>query len=1228
MEIRGQYWYDLNTGKTIGKYGDKDLGDNGDYCYYGSTGADGKDHRTGVISNSESFHFLTSVCEEYGVKYGTASEAINGGTVEDLSFSQIVSLFCNGDMRTSELEIGLNAKGIEPVTITEQDGMTIVTFKYENKDVTLKCSTEAAKSQIDDIKAEDKSDSISSSVVDGPTGHYNPDATAHKDDWMSCNDYAKYLDHKYWLRNTAPWAIYMMEIINPIFEEYFGKPFYKKDETIKFTKEEIEQIQAHPEIFKVYSVKPSEYDENGLASIEQYTDYPGYDLWFENEVLAGYEVSPEDEYSRELDKFKKGYGTYGHPNCYGTLNGDRVEFTQENVDSILDFISRNNEAPAGADLFGIKVGDDEAAIWEKITLFCKLNGSSDGKSLHIETFYNYVAERSHAYDSYQDCLDYKEVRPRFKEQRDMCLKLTEPDYWGEQQPLNLTHLITAEITKYRQQAENDPECFDKANQIISRIMGQDEFDWSWFDQAEKSGELFKNLQKAYLSGNLSFEEMGYIDASHNYSFGEGFFKVYRYSEFIILPPSSPAELYTEEDIKTGKVDKNAVELVARYNDGTRLYRLKSAEVDYSFINNENLVACGFPNNNLNGNNSVNGTVPLSSAERQKGTPDSTLNVDYDFGENRVNEMESQRANNVAPEYAFYERPIVREITEYFQSLLDSIFQKAYAQTGGSAYKNFTDNPVTDKDSEDYIRGAFYSWSNEDMRQELIDEVEKAIAQALEKYSDVLTSVMYDGRTILFTTIYDTETPDNYLEYNPRNMNAASSHANTYHIVGFANSFNFRDPYNGQLLRDVYQKFEPAIDKARIYTPTPKVYKSNPPENSPIDDQGRDVYKTPWDGVWITGGDDKGSSPSLYIWDEKNQKYLKIATREPGTQVDTPYAFYPREKQEEIINSILAGETKYLPAGEEDCDLCFASTYGYDVENILLSLVYGYNRTDLTNVFEKDGKYYAIDNRIHYVKYEASLEGIAKKLREIEVMSGNTNTTNSTDNAGSNTTNNGSGTNNTIPETSNEQPSNNNPNAGNTGSGNNNVPSGGTSAPGDDYWSTIDKKAAETAKVQGYETGDDGNYYFVDSDNNTYLCLWNPWTNTFDNFLVSGAKDDMEVDLVPNAQESYNAAQNTLESLYAEAQLKAKGYGLIPTKVIGVYEQNGEKYVYDTKKKTFVKEAEAIDNPYSWTKMYIAALELARELGYMPDTKAFGVMVDKDGNKYKYDIDKKCFVECS
>lgn len=1187
MEIRGQYWYDLNTGKTIGKYGDKDLGDNGDYCYYGSTSADGKDHRTGVISNSESFHFLTSVCEEYGVKYGTASEAINGGTVEDLSFSQIISLFCNGDMVTSELEIGLNAKGIEPVTITEQDGMTIVTFKYENKDVTLKCSTEAAKSQIDDIKAEDKSDSISSSVVDGPTGHYNPDATAHKDDWMSCNDYAKYLDHKYYgLGDTAPWAIYKMEIINPIFEEYFGKPFYKKDETIKFTKEEIEQIQAHPEIFKLYSVKPSEYDENGLASIQQYSDYPGYDLWFENEVLAGYEVTPEDAYSRELDKFKKEYGTYGFPDCYGTLNGDRVEFTQENVDAILDFISRNNSVPLGADLFGIDVGDDEAAIWEKITQFCKFNGSSDGKSLHIETFYNIAAEHSNAYKSYQDCLDSKEVGPRFDEQRDMCLKLTEPDYWGEQQPLNLTHLIEAELTKYHQQAENDPECFNKAAQIISRIMGQDEFDWSWYDQAEKSGELFRNLHKAYLSGNLSFEEMGYIGANHNYSFGEGFFKVYTYSELTILPLSSPAELYTEEDIKTGKVDKNAVELVARYNDGTRLYRLKSAEVDYSFINNENLVARGFPNNNLNGNNSVNGTVPLSSAERQKGTPDSTLNVDYDFGENRVNEMESQRANDIYPEYGFKERPIVREITEYIQSLLDPIFQKAYAHTGSNSWANFTDNPVTDKDSEDYIRGAFYSWSNEDMRQELINEVEKAIAQALEKYSDVLTSVMYDGRTVLFTTIYDTETPDNYLEYNPRNMKAASSHADTYHVVGFANSRNEKDPYNGQLLRDTYQKFEPTIDKARIYTPTPKVYKSNPPENSPIDDQGRDVYKTPWDGVWITGGDDKGSSPSLYIWDEKNQKYLKIATREPDTQVDSPYAFYSREKQEEIINSILAGETKYLPAGEEDCGLHFASTYGYDVENILLSLVYGYNRTDLTNVFEKDGKYYAIDDRIHYVKYEASLEGIEKKLREIEVMSGN------------------------------------------TGSGNNNVPSGGTSAPDDDYWSTIDKKAAETAKVQGYEAGDDGNYYFVDSDNNTYLCLWNPWMNTFDNFLVSGAKDDMEVDLVPNAQESYNAAQNTLESLYAEAQLKAKGYGFVPTKSPGIYEQNGINYVYDTKKKTFVKEAEALDNPYTWTKIYIAALEIARELGYMPDLKSFGIMVDKDGNRYKYDIDKKCFIKCS
>ena len=94
------------------------------------------------------------------------------GTVEDLRLSQIVQLFAQGDMTVDELQIGLKSKKIADINITENNGITTVTFTYEGKKYTLKCSTDAAKFQIDDVK----DDATKNVTIEG--GTTTPDSRA------------------------------------------------------------------------------------------------------------------------------------------------------------------------------------------------------------------------------------------------------------------------------------------------------------------------------------------------------------------------------------------------------------------------------------------------------------------------------------------------------------------------------------------------------------------------------------------------------------------------------------------------------------------------------------------------------------------------------------------------------------------------------------------------------------------------------------------------------------------------------------------------------------------------------------------------------------------------------------------------------------------------------------------------------------------------------------------
>ena len=64
-----------------------------------------------------------------------------------------------GNLVPDELKIGLEAKGATNINI-QNDGQNVkVTFTYNDKDYTLYCASDAAKSQLDDV--------ITDNTIDG-----------------------------------------------------------------------------------------------------------------------------------------------------------------------------------------------------------------------------------------------------------------------------------------------------------------------------------------------------------------------------------------------------------------------------------------------------------------------------------------------------------------------------------------------------------------------------------------------------------------------------------------------------------------------------------------------------------------------------------------------------------------------------------------------------------------------------------------------------------------------------------------------------------------------------------------------------------------------------------------------------------------------------------------------------------------------------------------------------
>lgn len=416
-DIHGSYLYNLTNGKTIGRntsevdrkgYKNAIVVKNGDYIFQGND--------NGIYSN-ESVH-------DSGARFALLSSAyeaddINNdeyGTVEDLLFNQIINLFLNGDMIVSELKIGLEAKGATSIQVTESDGMTIVTFKFNDKGYSLKCSTDAATSQVDDIRNTQTNDSVN---VTNDKTHYTPWVSKTESNTLNLSSFGYINSNGFLLPQTEisktnnNETLFEKKVLDPLFQKYFGHGFSNINELHKLTKEELEFVNAHPGIFPIsfndyydewfdaenypdawlsWSIGPT------IDSEGQISGHTAYAAWlYENGV---YPESTDELYSFWVTQFGKNLKeNYSDVNVESTpiynvkFDGNNIEYNDKSIEAIKKYLSqKSDDKPTDyMKAFGFSINDDDETIREKVSQFLKNAGSKDGKTLTLEEYYNAIA---------------------------------------------------------------------------------------------------------------------------------------------------------------------------------------------------------------------------------------------------------------------------------------------------------------------------------------------------------------------------------------------------------------------------------------------------------------------------------------------------------------------------------------------------------------------------------------------------------------------------------------------------------------------------------------------------------------------------------------------------------------------------------------------------------------------------------------------------------------------
>lgn len=470
-----------------------------------------------------------------------------------------------------------------------------------------------------------------------------------------------------------------------------------------------------------------------------------------------------------------------------------------------------------------------------------------------------------------------------------------------------------------------------------------------------------------------------------------------------------------------------------------------------------------------------------------------------------NASESESKNNQAK---------VDEIKTYIKSLLDPIYAKYYV-TKGDSYENFVTGKSewSNPDSGDFAHIA-YSWKDETTKQAFVKEVQEAVKQALAKYSDSITNISFDGQRVIFSTVYDENIDAKKIDnVSGVNYNRGNEVQGDIYIRGYANVATAKVDSG---------EFEAAVDTTINYTNPPKTINNNFPDGAPSDIDGKEVVKTAWDGIYATT-----DSSKVYLWDAKAQKYLEI-----------------NNWTSQAAEKFAQGDSTDLPfIGGTTGSPTVSNYQNYEVNQILLSLVYGYNRTDDPTIFEKDGKYYQLDYETK--RHKEGLEGYKDSLREM-TFANNSTVTVQAKNAPSNTVEN-----NTVDKTEVVD-----------------KPTEEIIYKSDEVVTEM-QAAAEKLNLTSAKTT--GTYYQF-SEQGTYLYVWNPENKKFKAFSINTRNTDGSIN--KEFTQAGKAINRTETNIYYEALLEAykNGYNYTAN-YPWVCEKDGIYYEYDKDNGCFKKRAE-------------------------------------------------------
>lgn len=524
--------------------------------------------------------------------------------------------------------------------------------------------------------------------------------------------------------------------------------------------------------------------------------------------------------------------------------------------------------------------DDDAKMNDLLSTFCKNLGSTDGKSVSVEQYYNKLAENN----IYEYISAYGQSKVTFSKDNNI-------ESYAK---------IDAYLSKLQ---ENYPEVYNDYHYYISSGSS------IYYDSStgKVRGDSYISLQGSTEDyANPQFNDVLRVAAgiTGNDSFSEQREKM---KNLFIKMGADPKDMYFGVDVTQ----------LMNYLLGDN-----SEHVNYF----DQLKA---QRNAL--------TEKLINTQLEIGVPDSNIQVEkYEPPEN----VGTTRTSD-----------IIDEISDYLKELVQPIYDKYYIFDANdpNQFTNFTQIPyIHDPDDPGYVH-LEYVWKDTALKEACAKEMEEAAQKLLEKYPDMLTSVIYDGQRILFSTVYDDDSPNNgYSMIGLGSMSGTSALHGLAHTAG--------GPIHLDNLTLVPSGFEATIDSPKIYSSTPKVIENNIPQNAPVGLNGENLIKTAWDGIWVSENGDY-----IYLWDSKNQKYLAVENYYGGL----------------LAQSLANGVLDCLPVNNKEQG-------GYEIDNILLSLVYGYNRTESPYIFEKDGKYYAYDEGVQSHNGYTGLELLKDALIEISI----------------------------------------------------------------------------------------------------------------------------------------------------------------------------------------------------------------------------------------------------